>query len=48
MTYELKQCLEIDTLTREMVLAVVDCIYVYSDKSIRIKWLFDERGVVHE
>lgn len=46
--HELKQCLEIDTLTREMVLAFVDCIYVYSDKSIRIKWLFDEKGVVHE
>ena len=39
---ELRQCLKATTLTRKMVLAFVDCIYVYSDKSIHVKWRFDE------
>lgn len=39
---ELNQYLMFDTLTREMVVAFVDCIHVYNDKSIHVKWLFDE------
>jgi site-specific DNA recombinase len=39
---ELRQCLKATTLTRKMMLAFVDCIYVYSDKSIHVKWNFDE------
>ena len=40
--------LQADHLTREMVISFVDCIYVYSDKSIHIEWLFDEKGAKDE
>lgn len=36
--------LQADTLTRQMVVEFVDCIYVYNDKSIHIKWKFTEEG----
>jgi Site-specific recombinases, DNA invertase Pin homologs len=38
----LRQYLEVDTLTREMVVTFVDSIYVYADNSIHIQWKFDE------
>ena len=28
--------------------AFVDCIYVYSKKSIHIEWRFDDKGEIHE
>lgn len=37
-----------DHLTREMVEVFVDCIYVHSDSSIHIDWLFDEKGLRNE
>lgn len=37
-----------DCLTREMVEVFVDCIYVHSDRSIHIDWLFDEKGFQNE
>lgn len=36
----LKHYLKADVLTREMVTELVDCIYVYTDRSIRINWKF--------
>ena len=37
----LENYLGMEELTREMVEAFVDCIYVYSDKSIHIQWRFE-------
>lgn len=36
--------LQTDALTRQMVVDFVDCIYVYNDKTIHIKWTFSEKG----
>ena len=36
----LEKYLGMEELTREMVEAFVDCIYVYNDKSIHIQWRF--------
>lgn len=38
---ELKKYLHADELTREIVMGFVDCIYVYSNAQVNIKWLFD-------
>lgn len=40
--------LQTDTLTRQMVVDFVDCVYVYDNKSIHIKWTFSEKGESHE
>lgn len=40
----LEKYLGMEELTREMVEAFVDCIYVYNDKSIHIQWRF-ENGI---
>lgn len=40
---ELRNCLNIDTLTREMVEALIECIYVYNHKSIHIQWRFENK-----
>ena len=45
---KLMRYLQADTLTRQMVVDFVDCIYVYNDKSIHIKWTFSEKGAKHE
>lgn len=37
----LRNYLNIDTLTREIVETLVDCIYVYNDKTIHIQWRFE-------
>lgn len=39
---QLQNYLESDTLTREMVLEFVDCIYVYDRHNIHIKWRFEK------
>ena len=36
----LEKYLGMEELTREMMEAFVDCIYVYNDKSIHIQWRF--------
>lgn len=36
--------LQTDTLTRQMVVDFVDCIYIYNDKSIHIDWMFCDKG----
>lgn len=36
--------LQADTLTRQMVVDFVDCIYVYHDGSLHIDWTFREKG----
>ena len=41
-------CLQPECLTREILDAFVDCIYVYRDKSIYIKWAFDEPEMMEE
>lgn len=40
----LLQYLQEESLTREMVDALVKCIYVYDEQSVHIEWLFDEDG----
>ncbi len=45
---DLRNCLTSDTLTREMVLEFVNCIYVFDKNTIHIKWRFDEKGVENE
>ena len=40
----LENYLGMEELTREMVEAFIDCIYVYDDKSIHIQWRF-ENGI---
>lgn len=45
---KLMRYLQADTLTRQMVVDFVDCVYVYNDKSIHIKWTFSEKGAKHE
>lgn len=45
---QLNSYLGADTLTREMVLAFVDCIYIFDKHNIHIKWLFEEKGVQNE
>lgn len=45
---KLMRYLQADTLTRQMVVDFVDCIYVYNDKSIHIKWTFSEKGAKYE
>ena len=40
----LENYLGMEELTREMVEAFIDCIYVYGDKSIHIQWRF-ENGI---
>ncbi|MDD3229527.1 MAG: recombinase family protein [Oscillospiraceae bacterium] len=40
---ELRNYINIDTLTREIVEALVDGIYVYNDKSIHIQWTFENK-----
>ena len=37
-----KEYLGAKELTREMLEALIDCIYVYQDKSIRIQWKFGD------
>ena len=37
----LENYLGMEELTREMVEAFIDCIYVYDDKSIHIQWRFE-------
>lgn len=39
---EIQNYLSAECLTREMLDAFVDCIYVYGEHSIQIQWLFDE------
>lgn len=39
---EIQSYLSAKCLTREMLDAFVDCIYVYSEHSIQIQWLFDK------
>lgn len=41
---KLMRYLQTDTLTRQMVVDFVACIYVYNDKSIHIEWTFSENG----
>lgn len=41
---KLQGYLETDTLTRDMVLEFVDCIYVYDKQNIHIKWRFEQEG----
>lgn len=41
---KLQGYLETDTLTREMVLEFVDCIYVHDKYNIHIKWRFEQEG----
>lgn len=45
---KLMQYLQTDSLTRQMVVDFVECIYVYNDKSIRIEWRFSEKGENNE
>ena len=44
---KLLEYLQTDTLTRQMVVDFVDCIYVYNDKSIHIDWTFSDKGEEH-
>ena len=37
--------LHAEKLTREIVDAFVDCIYVYSDERIHIAWRFQMEGI---
>jgi len=42
----IKDELQADCLTHEMVLALLDCIYVYGNKVIHIDWLFDFKSLL--
>jgi len=45
---KLMQYLQTDTLTRQMVVDFIDCIFIYNDKSIHIDWKFSEEGEAYE
>lgn len=41
---QLESYLNVNSLTREMVKALIDCIYVFDDKSVHIQWRFGQQN----